>query len=134
MDLEERKAAFAVARAEAYEVSLARHAVTPKPEPPPLPPRTYTDSEISNMIASVQADISSKIAAVDRRFAALQAKESEMLKGIGMALVEGVTEVRNQLHCEILTEVGQLRAEVAAEQRQGGEVVDMLQPRGARRA
>jgi hypothetical protein len=104
----------------------AEFEVVPEPRrPPPQPARTMTDAEIARMFAAVQADTDSKLDAVDRRFAALQAKESEMLEGIGMALAESVTGVSQQLREEFTAEI---------DKRSGGDHSAVPMLRGARRA
>jgi hypothetical protein len=140
---DERRAAWAAIKARSHEVldpDACRAAVAaetarvhrddgfscdwaatmPKqPEPEPAS-RTLTDTEIARMIASVQADFDSKLAA------ALEARvswEHARQDAIGRAL----SEIRKQLR----EEIGQLRADVtiatkAAERRERGDVVEVI--------
>src|SRR3954452_626961 len=63
MDANERKAAFAEARAEAYEKSLARHAVSARAEPAPVSQnRTPTDSEMLRWKNYIDGKISEALA------------------------------------------------------------------------
>ena len=118
----------------------AEYEPVPEPkQPPPLPARTFTDAEISRMIASVQADTDSRI---DAAFEA----RSSLYRARREAMADFVAQVRKELRKEFQEKLGLMRADVnavakahaAAERRvhdRGAEVVDMQQPlEGKRRA
>ena len=117
-----RKATFAEARAQSYEI-LERVADVevehrsyhdddplmswrrgmPKREPEPPPPRTLTDAEIARMISAAMAEVADAV---------FKSPRMEALKeAIGMALAEE----RKKMRGEIVEQVGQLRAEITIE-------------------
>ena len=114
MDAEERKALFRAARAESYEVALARHSV-PEPEPRQTSTRrsALTDSEIVRLIDSKIAG-----ALAERDHISLQ--------------VQGQVIAHERKRCR--DEIGKLRADLQGEieklQRslsgdRGAEVIDL---------
>jgi hypothetical protein len=123
MDAYERKAAFAEARAEAYEVSLARHSVSSKSESSnnsnsDTQHRKLTDAEGSRWQRYIDGQINTAISAAMAEHKMLaDARQEAVGKALG--------EVRKQLREEIAAEVGQLRADLTVEKAHGGEIIDL---------
>jgi hypothetical protein len=144
MDSERRKA-WNEARAEAYEVSLARHITAPVEKPAPAPVSRLTDAEILRLEMQTRELLSEHRlqelvdSRVEAAFEARQWQHEATLEAVGDAL----GKIRAQLRSEIAAEVGSLRADISiekahavvAERVDHGEVVDMLVPmRSQRRA
>jgi DNA-binding GntR family transcriptional regulator len=93
MDADERKAAFALARATAYEVSLARHSVVPEPAPTPQP-HALTDAEMLRL----ETLIDNKIVAA---FEARQWEHDATVEAVGRALGETRKKMRAEIQEQI---------------------------------
>ena len=134
-----RKAAWIEKRDVAYTVSLAKHSVAPKPEPPPLPSRTFTDAEIATMLADLPRALTP---AEIKRMIDDAITDPDRLDAHGKIISDERKRWRAEiakleLRLDALThEITKRQTiEAAAERRDHdhGEVVEMLEPFGRRR-
>ena len=122
MDAYERKAAFAEARAEAYEVSLARHSVSSKPESSnnsnsDTQHRKLTDAEGSRWQRYIDGQINAAISAAMAEHKMLaDARQEAVGKALG--------EVRKQLREEI-AKSDSSAPDLTVEKAHGGEIIDL---------
>jgi hypothetical protein len=163
MDLEERRARYAEAKAESHlmldpeacraAMAEQRTAVVqhredgyscdwavgmPRSEPPPLPPRTLTDAEIARMVADAVAK--------QPRARALTEDELKSFKAfVWSVLVESrvmtppitalmLDELRKQLRAEMREQLGLLRADMTVAKAHPGERATIIEHPSARRA
>ncbi|WP_409191038.1 hypothetical protein [Bradyrhizobium sp. RDM4] len=89
-------------------------------QPPPLPPRTFTDSEIARMFASIQADTDSKIAAA-------LADHDEIWEDVIGTQIAGDRKHRAAL----LAEIEKLQRAISGDR--AADVIDLPNPLRSRR-
>jgi hypothetical protein len=113
----ERKAAFAIARAEAYEKSLAKHSVTTRSAPAPVS-HGLTDAEISRTIAEHKLLADARQEAIGQALGQERARHRKQI-GALEAKIDGL-----ELRLDALAHAASKRRTIKAAKRRDG-IIDL---------